>query len=157
MTLQKKRKPEKHMHNKSSKTAVSVLTCLAEVYDKGKTKMSSTDLAELRGLQRPIVAKTLTILSQLGIIQGMPGPKGGYWLVKPPNEIYIHDVSSLFERQNKHKMCPFGGGICGEDDPCPLHDSYFKAIEATENFLKETTFQIFRDAYVEKQAQEAKG
>ena len=116
---------------------------LAEVYDGGATRLSAADIAESRGFPRPMIAKILSILSQAGLVSGSPGPRGGFTLASDPGEIKVFDVFTLFERQEEVTNCPFGGGVCGGDDPCPLHERLVNVKEAMDQFLHETTFAIF--------------
>ena len=104
------------MYGKQTETAIAAMSRLAEVYDGGKTRLSATDVAEQRGMQRPFVGKILTILSQADLVSGSPGPGGGYTLARPPAQITVRDVYRLFEREENSVTCPFGGGICGVGD-----------------------------------------
>ncbi len=137
------------MYGKQTETAIAAMSRLAEVYDNGVTRLAATDIAEARGLQKPFVAKILTVLSQAGLVKGSPGPGGGYSLAKPPKEIHIYDVFSLFEREEDSTACPFGGGICGVGDPCPLHNRLVDIQKSLGTLLHDTTFEVFRKAYQE--------
>ena len=52
-------------------------------------------------------------------------------------------VSDLFERASGD-ACPFGGGICGVGEKCPLHDKFARVRAASEKILHDTTFGVFR-------------
>ena len=138
------------MYGRQTETAIAAMSRLAEVYDGGKTRLSAADIATARQLQGPFVAKILTALSQAGLITGAPGPGGGYALSRPPKEIALHHVFALFERENESLACPFGGGVCGQGEPCPLHHKLVGVKEAMDDLLKRTTFEIFREAYQDK-------
>ncbi len=135
------------MYGKQTEAAISAMSRLAEVYDEGRTPLSASDIADARGLQRPSVAKVLSVLSQAGLVTGSPGPGGGFVLARHPRDISIFDVFVLFERQDDSRNCPFGGGRCGVGKPCPLHNELLAVHEATNRFLHETTFENFRRAY----------
>ena len=88
-------------YGKTAQTAIAAVSRLAEVYDPAKrVKLNSADIAENRHLPQPVVAKVLTLLSQAGIVNGSPGPGGGYWLARPPERVTLYDVVALFERVN---------------------------------------------------------
>lgn len=135
------------MYGKSTETAIAALSRLAEVYDGGTTRLSAVEIADSRGLQRAFVGKILSRLSQEGLIEGTRGPGGGFTFAKHPREVRLFDVFSLFERDNKTNDCPFGGGICGSGDKCPLHDQLADVKKATDKVLHKTTFDAFRLAY----------
>lgn len=135
------------MYGKSTETAIAAMSRLAEVYDNGVTRLSATEIADQRGLQRPFVAKVLTTLSQAGLVTGSRGPGGGFTLARHPRDILIYEVFSLFEREDDSAICPFGGGICGVGEPCPLHNKLADVQSAVDRVIHETTFEVFRAAY----------
>ena len=137
---------DRNMYGKQTEAAIAAMSRLAEVYDGGITRLSAAEIADARGLQRPRVAKTLSVLSHAGLVTGSPGPGGGFALAEHPSQITIHDVFSLFERLSDPKACPFGGGICGSGKACPLHDELHAVQEAMDCFLHQTTFEKFRRA-----------
>ena len=139
-----------HVYGKATETAIAAMSRLAEVWDGGVTRLSASELAEARKLQKPFVGKVLTTLSQAGLVNGARGPGGGYALARHPKDIRIYDVFVLFERENDSLRCPFGGGICGVGENCPLHDKLVGVQEAISVVLHETTFDTFREAYQER-------
>lgn len=128
---------------KTAQTAVSAMSLLAEVYDGGKTKLSSAEIAERRGLPQPVVAKVLTIVSSLGLVDGTRGPGGGYWLKKTPEKISLLDIVEEFERQDDRIMCPFGPNWCGKGEPCPMHDSLARMDAEWTAYLRDTRLSVF--------------
>ena len=137
------------MYGKQTECAIAAMSRLAEVYDGGKTRLSASDIADSRGLPRPFVAKTLSVLAQAGLVNGSRGPGGGCTLAKHPRKIKLYHIFKLFEREDASDNCPFGGGVCGVGDPCPLHDKLVAVQHAMEDLLHETTFEDFRVAHQE--------
>jgi Rrf2 family protein len=135
------------VYSKATQTAIAALSRLAELYDGGITCLSADEIATARNLQRPFLGKVLTALSAAGIIAGTRGPGGGYTFAVPPQQVTLHDVYVLFDRERSSDRCPVGGGICGNDDKCPLHDRFAEVRRATDRVLHETTFDAFRQAY----------
>lgn len=114
---------------------------LAELYPNDQPA-SSADIAKARNLAQPLVAKVLTTLARAGLITGSPGPGGGYRFAKNPKETSLLDVASLFERDSD-TACPFGPGWCGNNEPCPLHQSLLAMKHIETDYLKNTTFDVF--------------
>jgi Rrf2 family iron-sulfur cluster assembly transcriptional regulator len=131
------------MHGKATETAIAAMGVLAERYDGGETKLSAAEIAEFRNLQRPFVSKVLTELARAGLVLGTRGPGGGFTLARDPGTIYINEVYELFERAAQD-ACPFGGGICGVGEKCPLHDLFSGVRSARDRILNETTFAVFQ-------------
>ncbi len=138
------------MYGKQTECAIAATSRLAEVYDEGRTRLNAQEIAEGRGLQAPFVAKILTSLSMAGIVKGSRGPGGGYTLARHPKNIKLRDVFQIFERENDNANCPFGGGVCGGGNPCPLHDSLVEIQRDMDTFLDSTSFDTFRAAYQER-------
>ena len=131
-------------YSKTTQNAIAAISRLAEVYDpKGKTFLSSMDIAKVRRLPKPNVAKLLTTLSQSGLVTSSHGPGGGYALAKSPKRIALYDIAALFERIEDNINCPFGPHWCGTGDPCPLHDDLTRLDEQWTRFLKKTTLDVF--------------
>lgn len=140
------------MYGKQTGCAIAAVSRLAELYDGGRTRVSATEIADVRDYPRPTVAKILSILSQAGIVKGSPGPGGGFTLARPPSQIHLHDVFRLFEREEDELACPFGHGVCGQGEPCPLHDQLAEVRDAIYRLLHETTFEAFQPAPVNQRA-----
>ncbi len=130
------------IHQKMTQNAIAAMSRLAELYLEPNRVASSREVAESRDLPLPLVAKILTELSRGGLVTASPGPGGGYRLARQPHEISLNDVVQLFERESE-SFCPFGPKWCGNNEPCPLHDSILAMRQIAQNFLKNTTFAIF--------------
>ncbi|GDX12081.1 hypothetical protein LBMAG57_38530 [Verrucomicrobiota bacterium] len=137
------------MYGKQTETAIAALSRLAEVWDEGRTRLSAAEIADQRGLPRAMVAKILSTLSQASLVDGSPGPGGGYALARAPHLIRLREPHELFEREDVSTNCPFGGGVCGVGDPCAMHDRLKSMQGAIRKLLEETTFEIFRKAVQE--------
>ena len=129
------------IHQKTAQNAIAAVSRLAELFPSGAVA-SSKQIAESRNLPAPLVGKILTELSRGGLISGSPGPGGGYGLARPPAEISLKDVVELFERESEG-MCPYGPGWCGDNEPCPLHNSILAMNQIIEDFLRNTNFAVF--------------
>ena len=135
--------PDSVLHQKTTQNAISAISRLAELYAEDRAA-SSAEIARCRNLSQPLVAKILSTLVQGGLVKGSPGPGGGYRLARPPHEICLQDVVELFEREAQ-SPCPFGPGWCGQEEPCPLHESIVAMKQIETDFLCRTTFQVFSD------------
>lgn len=125
---------------KTSAHALSVLSCLAE---NGGRAMGSAEIASDRGLSRALTCKVLTQLSGAGLVNGKPGPGGGYKLSKPASNISLMDVAVLFESQGSMSRCPMGGPWCAGSSPCPLHAALDDVVQRINEFMRLTTLAVF--------------
>ncbi len=108
-----------------------------------KRLAGSAEIAEDRQLSKILVAKILTLLSAAGLVEGKPGPAGGYQLARPASEITLLDVVKVFEDPQEKVMCPFGPNWCGVGPHCPLHDTFAEIHQNVLDGLQQETFQQF--------------
>ncbi|MDL5045362.1 Rrf2 family transcriptional regulator [Oscillatoria amoena NRMC-F 0135] len=130
-------------YGKGTATAVSAMSVLAELYSDPTARASAPQIAQLRNLSRPLVAKILTVVSKAGLIEGTPGPRGGYRLTRPPRSISLYEIAKLFEQVEGEIQCPYGPDWCGHHKPCPLHDTLLEFHDQMMERLKGTTLSGF--------------
>lgn len=130
-------------YGKTAQHAVAVASYLAERYDSGHSRFSSLQIAQQRKLPKPIVAKVLSVLSSSGLVAGTPGPGGGYWLSRSPQEIRLVDIVACFEKEERRIGCPFGPHWCESGPHCPLHDDIIALDVQLYDFLHNTRLNVF--------------
>lgn len=128
---------------KLAQQAIAAASYLAEIHAADGKRASAGDIADARGLPRPVVAKILASLSLHGITTGTTGPHGGYRLARPPRRISLYDIVAVFESMEIRPMCPFGPDWCGNGPPCPMHDSFGKIAEKVNRFLQKQNLGAF--------------
>jgi Rrf2 family transcriptional regulator, iron-sulfur cluster assembly transcription factor len=126
---------------KTSAAAVAAVSYLAEHYPGGRK--GPREIAAARGLTAAHVAKVLTRLSALGLVEGTRGPGGGYALARPPGGITLAEVVAPFEQGRRGLICPFGPDWCGKGAPCPLHERMVDLMERNEAALNKMNFGDF--------------
>jgi Rrf2 family protein len=70
--------------------AIHSVTMLAALSPKGV--LSAAALAEFHGVSPSYLLKHLQALSRAGIVDTVPGPKGGYRLARAPDRISLLDI-----------------------------------------------------------------
>ncbi|WP_342007390.1 Rrf2 family transcriptional regulator [Bacillus sp. YBsi01] len=74
------------------------LHCLVYLIDvPSKESVGIRDLAEFQGLSETFLSKVFGKLSKAGIVNSVPGVKGGYRLAKNPEDISFWDVIEAVE------------------------------------------------------------
>ncbi len=129
-------------YSKLAQAGIAAVSYLAAV--SGESRLSgSAEIAESREMSRQLIAKILTMLSRSGLVEGTPGPSGGYRLARPAAEITLLDVVRVFEDLEDRVMCPFGPNWCGHGPQCPLHDTFFAMHQEAIDRLQGETFAQF--------------
>jgi Rrf2 family protein len=87
--------------------------------------------------------KTLTlILAGLvteGLLVAAHGPKGGYRLARPPNEISLLNIIEAAEGPATFDHCVLRDGPCDWEETCPVHDTWARTQEALIRELASTS------------------
>lgn len=129
-------------YSKLAQAGIAAVSYLATVSPE-KRLAGSAEIAEDRQLSRMLVAKVLTLLSAAKLVEGKPGPSGGYLLARPAAEITLLDVVKVFEDPEDRVMCPFGPNWCGVGPICPLHDTLTEMHQKVLERLQNESFQQF--------------
>jgi Rrf2 family protein len=87
--------------------------------------------------------KTLTlILAGLvteGLLVAAHGPKGGYRLARPPNEISLLNIIEAAEGPATFDHCVLRDGPCDWGETCPVHDTWARTQDALVRELASTS------------------
>ncbi|GHO71735.1 transcriptional regulator [Ktedonobacter sp. SOSP1-52] len=103
-------------------------------------------LAEYHGVSETYLAKHLQALKNGGIIGSVPGPKGGVYLLKKPEELTLLDIVDAIEGKEPIFRCteirqrsPIPCSRGEFDIPCDIHVAMLKANKAWRDALQEQT------------------
>jgi len=129
-------------YSKLAQAGIAAVSYLAAVSPE-KRLAGSAEIAADRQLSRVLLAKILTLLSAAGIVEGKPGPSGGYQLARPASRITLLDVVKVFENPEDRVMCPFGPNWCGVGPLCPLHHTFLELHDKALQRLDQETFHQF--------------
>ncbi len=62
-------------------------------------------LAELHGLSESYLLKHLRALTEAGVIEALPGPRGGYRLARPPQAVTLLDIVEAVDGPEPAFVC----------------------------------------------------
>jgi Rrf2 family protein len=103
-------------------------------------------MAEYHGVSETYLAKHLQALKNAGIIGSVPGPKGGFYLLKKPEKLTLLDIVDAIEGKEpifrcteirQHSPIPCSQGEF--DIPCDIHVAMLKANKAWRDALQMQT------------------
>ena len=69
------------------------------------------------------------------------GPNGGVALARPASDITIMDMIDAIESEKSFEGCILQLPGCGEETPCPLHDSWRGARDAVNSMFSDSTLE----------------
>ena len=108
--------------------------------------LPASRLAEFHGVPGAYLAKHLQSLSRAGIIESVPGPRGGYRLSRPASDITLLDVVTAVEGDEPAFRCmeirrrgPAAIAASGYPKPCGIARAMWRAEEAWRRELAAQT------------------
>jgi Rrf2 family transcriptional regulator, iron-sulfur cluster assembly transcription factor len=129
-------------YGRTSSNAIAIAALLAERWESRK-RTTSQEVARIRGISKPLAARILVQLAQTGLVEGTPGPHGGYSLSLAPVSIRLSEIVVVFQKVEPEERCAYGPGWCGNGNPCPLHDELTRLEKEHLSFLERTTLAVF--------------
>lgn len=132
------------MLSQTCEYALRALTYIAQHNDEGL--VLARDIAKHTNVPHKYLQKVLSDLVRSRTLTSTRGIGGGFRLNKPPGEVRLIDVMSLFDDVLAQTNCPFGNPECGVSNPCPVHDRWVDVVTAYKGFLETTTLKdLVRD------------
>ena len=129
-------------YGRTSSNAIAIAALLAERWES-RRRTTSQEVARIRGISKPLAARILVQLAQTGLVEGTPGPHGGYSLSLAPHAIRLSEIVIVFQKVEPEERCAYGPGWCGNGNPCPLHDELTRLEKEHLSFLERTTLAVF--------------
>jgi Rrf2 family protein len=110
------------------------------------------DLTREESIPAPFVGKILQSLVRAGILRSVKGPRGGYGLARPPDEISLFTVTAAVDGTTHLETCALGLGHCSDEATCPLHDAFKPLRRSIRAYLDSTTLADLAAALSRKRA-----
>jgi len=98
------------------------------------------DIAQALSVPRNYLSKILHELGRSGVLISSRGPKGGFQLALPADELSLEDVVSRFDPLEREAACLLGrAGGCNDEDPCVAHHRWRDLTQRRVSFFRDTT------------------
>lgn len=101
---------------------------------------STREVAQTYHIPYPLLGKVMQRLAGKGMIKSVHGTKGGYVLVKRPNDITVADVVEIFDGPFAVAECLRDEKItCPQWDGCLIKDPFYELNHKIYTLLVQTT------------------
>ncbi len=145
------------MLTKKAKYAIKAMIYLSKK-KKGEHALIS-EISESEHIPKKFLETILLDLRKAGYLGSKKGKGGGYYLIKPPEEVNMADVLRLFEgaialvpcvAHKYYERCE----ECTDEETCGIREVFRIVREQTVNILKENNFAevIAKEKKLKKQA-----
>ena len=112
----------------------------------GKTPVSASELENRISVSGKYLEKIMRMLSAWGIVSATRGASGGYFLVRPPEEIKIGEIVRALEDDMEIIECVSKGGAC---KCCPSSMVWKKLYNGINELLDSITLKQMLDGDVQ--------
>ena len=103
--------------------------------------VTAAELSAALKIPESYIPKITKKLKDANIVRACEGLKGGYVLIKEPEEISLFDIIASTEVTMKINRCLEEDGFCSRNatDYCSVHKAFLKVQKIYENSLQEVT------------------
>lgn len=116
----------------------SLLVTIKEVAEDRKF-IPIRELADELHLSFHFLTKIMQMLTEAGIVDSFRGPNGGVGLARPAKDVTLLDIVAAVDGMSLFTDCALGLPGCGDEAPCPLHNSWAKRREELKKMLSKTS------------------
>ncbi len=123
--------------SQTAEYALRATLFLAEVEEDRPHRVD--EIATSLRVPRNYLSKTLHTLTRAGVLTSLRGPRGGFQLAIPAEELHLREVIRHFNHFVVERRCLLGMERCGEGEGCAAHARWESVALMVEAFFEETT------------------
>lgn len=143
------------MLSRTCEYALRAMTYIAEHGDE--RPVLAKEIAGKANVPLKYLQKILRDLVRERLLTSSRGIGGGFRLGRPASKLRLIDVIEPFDGIQEPTSCPFGNPLCGEADPCPVHERWARAVKPYRDFLEGTTLaHLVRESVRKNKTQETR-
>lgn len=129
------------MLSQTSEYALRACLHLAREGEDGPVRVD--DIAKTLDVPRNYLSKILHELGRDGILESTRGPRGGFELALPPEEISLAMIVGHFDPEflSDEGRCILGRMRCSDRDPCAVHTRWKGVAVRMRAFFRNTSLR----------------
>jgi len=114
---------------------------------------SLKEIAERQDVSQKYLEHLFSSLQAAGLVRSARGPRGGYTLARPPQEITVREIYEVLEGSEGFSPCTSDPEVCNRYDVCVTHELWERMHSEAMRVLDETTIaDLAREALDRKVA-----
>jgi Rrf2 family transcriptional regulator, iron-sulfur cluster assembly transcription factor len=98
-------------------------------------------IADNQDIPKHFLSKILQVLVKHKLLTSMKGPKGGFKLNAPADEITLIEIIEAIDGLDVFHQCGIGFKQCDDNHPCPIHHDFKPVRDKVEKLFIEKTLQ----------------
>ena len=129
----------------SSRSRYGLRAILDLALEYGGGPLQIKVIAERENISNKYLEQLMTILKTAGLVRSLRGPRGGYLLVKPPNEVRLSEVFTVLEGPLITVECLQHRHFCPRCAECITRQVWAQIQDAMLGVLESITLQDLVD------------
>jgi Rrf2 family transcriptional regulator, cysteine metabolism repressor len=113
---------------------------------------SLKEVAERQGVSQKYLEHLFSSLQAAGLVRSARGPRGGYALARPPQEITVREIYEVLEGSEGFSPCTTDPDVCDRHDVCATRELWARMHAEAMRVLQETTLADLAEEARERQA-----
>ncbi len=123
----------------SSRTRYGMRAILELALEYGKSPLQIKAIAEREDISNKYLEQLIAMLKAAGLVRSIRGPRGGYLLAKPPEEIQLKDVFLTLEGPMVSAECLQHPEYCARCTDCATRKIWHELQDAIFGVLESVT------------------
>lgn len=124
------------MLSKTSEYALRAVLHLAR--EGADLPVRASEISRVLDVPANYLSKILHALARADILTSERGPRGGFRLARPANELTLAAVIEPFDPLMQQRSCLLGRPECSDATPCAVHDRWKQVSEPVAEFFRQT-------------------
>jgi Rrf2 family cysteine metabolism transcriptional repressor len=125
----------------STRSRYGVRALLEMAIEYGNGPLQIKTIAEREKISNKYLEQLVALLKTSGLVQSIRGPKGGYVLARPPQDIKLSDVFAVLEGPVTTFDCLVDKNYCTRCGDCLTKNLWLKMQEAITGVLASVTLK----------------
>ena len=106
---------------------------------EGMGLIPANEMAEALGVPQRYLGKVLNTLAHAGTLASTRGPRGGFRLTKPAEQLTLAEVIAPFDAIGEPLQCLLHHRTCSMEDPCAAHEGWQRIANEMRDFFQGMT------------------
>lgn len=132
---------------KISEAASLAIHAMLHISESRDGPVSSKEIASRMGASEAHLGKVLQRLAHVGLVQSTRGPKGGFTLARPPDQVSLLEIYEAIDGPLPDGCCLFGTPVCSRN-LCVFGGLLQSTTRQIRDYMTKTTLS----ALVEKES-----
>jgi len=125
----------------SSRTRYGIRAMLELAFEYGKKPLQIKSIADRENISNKYLEQLIAMLKSAGLVRSVRGPRGGYMLAKPPQEISLKDIFVTLEGPITSVDCLKHSEFTPNCTDCATRQIWNEIQDAISNVLSSKTLR----------------